>query len=349
MNFSSVVEITSVFPGTIGGCVFWGVPAGKKRSNPFKVKYTVGIRNPLVGEQWAIKGRITEYDKYNKQVIVREAKFQGLPTGDYIVKFLAKHPKFRGFDFGPKGAAKVAADIGTLELVKLLNKGDWKTISDARISESKAQRICEEWHDLKEETELVTFLTENKLDDDLSRQIIRMCKFNTVERLKRNPYALIALSNCSKNKTLKTVSAVAKAQNISSNDDRSLICCVEFALYQELHHGHTITKLDAASKSIQRCLDIIGSNITAESAIKTALAARTICIYEAKNKLYLQSISLAYIERSVEKALISLYKTPIQDSLFATQQGLSKRIEQYSQDHKAKNKWGFVPKQCAAV
>tara|TARA_R110002126_G_scaffold88837_1_gene212677 strand:- start:21793 stop:23997 length:2205 start_codon:yes stop_codon:yes gene_type:complete len=348
MTFSAVVEVTSVYPGLIGGCVFWGISQGKKRSSPFKISYKVGIRNPCVGELWEVQGQVQPYDQYNQQVVVHSANFQGLPTDNYIVKFLGVHPKFRGFSFGKQAAIKLVEDIGVDELVKLLNNGDWKAISDARITEIKAQRICEEWHDLKEEAELATFLSEYKLDAQLARQIIQLCKFDTVNRLKRNPYALVALSN-SKPKTLLTIATVAKAQEIKSDDDRALIGCVEFALYQELHVGHTITELSMATEFIQTCLTMIGSKTTAEIAIKVALAAKAICILEDEGTIYLQPISLAYIEQSVENALMSLHKTPIEDDLLLTHFQLPARIEQYSIEHERRHGWGLVTKQCEAV
>jgi exodeoxyribonuclease V alpha subunit len=338
-----MVEITNVFPGPIGGCIFWGIAEGKKRSSPFKVSKKVGIRNPAIGERWHVKGQIRPYDQYNKQVAVHSAKFQGLPTDGYIARFLGVHPKFRGFDFGPKKAKKLVKDIGVSELIKLLNSGDWKAIADV-IIDSQAQRICEGWHDLKEETELVIFLSENKLDADLARQIIRLCKFDTVERLKRNPYALVALSN-SKMQTLMTISAVAKSQGINAEDERALIGSVEFALYQELELGHTMTELAMATEAIKACLDMIGSEKHPEIAIQVALAAKAICILEEDETIYLQPISLAYIEQSVEKALTSLHKIPMQDDLFATRDLMPARIEQYSIEHKKNHGWGLVAKQ----
>ena len=349
MSFSGIVEVTSVFPGVIGGCIFWGKIEGKKRSSPFKVKNNVKtLRNPSVGEQWEIEGQIRDYDQYNKQVVVQKAKFCGLPQDDYIATFLGLHPKFRGFNFGPEKAKKLVADIGVSELIKLLNNGDWKVIADARVSENEAQRICEEWSDLKEETELVIFLSENKLDADLAKQIIRLCKFDTVNRLKRNPYALVALSN-SNPQSLMSIATVAKAQKITADDERALIGCVEFALYQELELGHTITELAMATKAIKACLDMIGSKKSAEFAIQTALAAKAVCILEENDKIFLQPISLAYIEQSVEKALISLHKTNIQENLFVTREQLPARIEQYSVEHKDIYGWGLVSKQCHAV
>jgi exodeoxyribonuclease V alpha subunit len=348
LTYSAIVEVTSVYPGLIGGCVFWGISQGKKRSSPFKVSYKVGIRNPCLGELWEVQGQVQPYDKYNKQIVVHTANFLGLPTDKYIIKFLGVHPKFRGFGFGKQAAIKLVEDIGVDELVKLLNNGDWAAISDARITESKAQRICEEWHDLKEEAELAAFLSKYKLDAQLARQIIKLCKFDTVKRLKRNPYSLVALSN-SKPKTLMTIANVAKAQEIRSDDDRALIGCVEFALYQELRVGHTITELSMATKSIQTCLTMIGSETTAEIAIEVALAAKAICILQEDRTIYLQPISLAYIEQNVENTLMSLRKIPIEDDWLLTHCQLPARIEQYSIEHERRHGWSLVAKQCEAV
>jgi exodeoxyribonuclease V alpha subunit len=348
MTFSGIVEVISVFPGPVGGCIFWAKTEGKKRSSPFKVKYKVKIlRNPAIGERWEITGQVRDYDQYNKQVVVHSAKFCGLPQDDYITQFLGVHPRFRGFDFGPKKAKKLVKDIGVSELVKLLNTGDWKAMADV-IIDSQAQRICDEWNDLKEETELVIFLSENKLNADLAKKIIRLCKFNAVERLKRNPYALVALSN-SKAQTLMTIATVAKSQGINSDDELALIGCVEFALYQEMELGHTMTELAMATESIKACLDMIGSEKPAEIAIQVALDAKAICILEEDETIYLQPISLAYIEQSVETALTSLHKTPIQDNLLVTRDQLPARIEQYSIEHKTHQGWGLVEKQCEAV
>ena len=349
MTFTGIVEVTSVFPGTRGGCIFWAKAEGKKRSSPFKVKYNIKIlRNPTIGERWEIKGQIRDYDQYNKQVVVHSAKFCGLPQDDYIAQFLGVHPKFRGFNFGPEKAKDLVEDIGVSELIKLLNNSDWKTIADAKISESQAQRICEEWSDLKEETELVIFLSKNKLDADLAKQIIRLCKFDTVKRLKRNPYALVALSN-NKPETLMTIATVAKTQKINSDDDKALVGCVEFALYKELNFGHTLTELSMSIKAIKACLNMIGSEQSAETAIQVALAAKAICILEENDTIYLQPISLAYIEQSVEKALTSLHQTPIQDNLFVTRDQLPDYIKQYNIEHKKIYGWGLVEKQCEAV
>jgi exodeoxyribonuclease V alpha subunit len=350
MKFDGIVEVTSVSPGSIGGCIFWARAEGQ-RARPFKIKYNVIVlRNPAVGEQWKIKGQERDYNKYTKQVHVHSAEFCGLPHDDYVAVFLGVHPKFRGFGFGPKLAKNLVGVVGVSKLVKLLNSGDWKTIADTetKVSESQVQRICEEWNDLKEETELVIFLSKNKLDADLAKQIIRLCKFDTVKRLKRNPYALVALSN-SDPQSLMTISKVAKTQKINSDDDRTLIGCVEFALYQELERGHTLTELAQATKSIKAYLNMIGSKKSAEIAIQVALAAKAICILEEDETIYLQPISLAYIEQSVEKALASLHKTPIPDNLLVTRDQLPDRIEQYSIEHKNNYGWGLVAKQCEAV
>lgn len=348
MIFEDIVEIKTAHVWSSGNCDFWAKTKKQERSSPFKIKYNIGTRVPQVGEMWKVKGQIKDYDKYNKQVVVSHATLQPLPSNEYVSKFLGSHPNFRGFGFGERTADNLVEDIGAEELCTLLNKGDWKAICDARISESKAKRICEEWQDLKEEAELATFLTEHKLDGELSRQIIRLCKYNTLARLKRNPYALIGLSNTSED-TLRTIDAVAKSQKIKPNDDRALIGSVEFVLYQQLQYGNTITEINSALESINSCLGMINSEQSPEIAVEVALMAKAICIYEDDTKTYLQPISLAYIEQSVEKALISLHQTPIQDCMLSTLNDLKERIQQYSIEHKNMHGWGLVDKQCEAV
>jgi exodeoxyribonuclease V alpha subunit len=348
VNFDELVEITNVYPGHLGGCIFKGLFQDIERSVGFRVKYRTVSRNPCVGEFWNVQGQWREHSDYGRQVEVNNAVISALPDDSYIVKFLSKHPKFRGFKFGESGAKKLVKDIGAPELVKLLNNGDWKIIADARITEEKSQRVCEAWLELKEETELATFLAENNLGSELAKKISRLCKFNTVKRLKSNPYSLVALSN-SQSKTLTLISSVAKNLGISAEDDRALVGCVEFALYQDIQKGHTIISLTDATATITKNLKAISSKVTAEEAILKSLEVKAVCILEDKGETYLQTISLAYIEQYVEQRLTELHNMSIPDSLLTPHSEIPERLNQYNYEHKSKYKWGLVHKQCKAV
>jgi exodeoxyribonuclease V alpha subunit len=348
VKFEQLVEVTNVYPGPIGGCVFMGVYPGIKQSISFRVNHSLIARNPDRGEFWHVKGDSPRTEKYGTVVVVRDAMISALPDDSYIVKFLAVHPRFRHFRFGKRGAEKLVEDIGAPELVKLLNNGAWKTIADARITDYQSQRLCDEWLELKDETELATFLSEHNLGSDLAKTIVRLCKYNTVERLKKNPFSLVALSN-SKQKTLKLIAAVANKLDITSDDDKALIGCVEFTLYQALQKGHTIMLLADVIDTLAIHLLTIGCSKTAEEAICIALKSKSVCVLEQNGQTYLQAISLGYIEQYVENRLTDLHRTYIPENLFLSRSELPARIEQYNQVHARNYGWALVDKQCEAV
>tara|TARA_B100001059_G_C17839269_1_gene590778 strand:+ start:6381 stop:8609 length:2229 start_codon:yes stop_codon:yes gene_type:complete len=351
MTFEQLVEVKNVYPGPFGGCVFTGVYEGIKKSIRFRVKHSLITRNPEMGEFWHVKGEAPYQDKDGIVVVVSGAIISALPDVSYLEKFLGVHPRFRGFNFGPKGAFELVHGIGAPELVKLLNKGEWRIIAEAkgRTTEIQCQRICEEWAELKEETELATFLTKHKLGSELSKKIVRLCRYNTVERLKNNPFSLIALSNSKQLKELKLIATVANELGISSNDERALIGCVEFTLYQALDRGHTITELNDVIKLLCKNLIAIGSEKIPEEAISLALKAKVVCILEQDEQTYLQPVSLAYIEQYVETKLIELSETVIPDSLLMPHCELPALIAQYNTEHKLKYDWALVDLQCKAV
>ncbi|MAD74497.1 MAG: hypothetical protein CML20_06880 [Rheinheimera sp.] len=351
MTFEQLVEVKNVYPGPFGGCVFTGVYEGIKKSIRFRVKHSLITRNPEMGEFWHVKGEAPYQDKDGIVVVVSGAIISALPDVSYLEKFLGVHPRFRGFNFGPKGAFELVHGIGAPELVKLLNKGEWRIIAEAkgRTTEIQCQRICEEWAELKEETELATFLTKHKLGSELSKKIVRLCRYNTVERLKNNPFSLIALSNSKQLKELKLIATVANELGISSNDERALIGCVEFTLYQALDRGHTITELNNVIKLLCKNLIAIGSEKIPEEAISLALKAKVVCILEQDEQTYLQPVSLAYIEQYVETKLIELSETVIPDSLLMPHCELPALIAQYNTEHKLKYDWALVDLQCKAV
>ena len=153
----------------------------------------------------------------------------------------------------------------------------------------------------------------------------------------------------SKLKTLKLIATVANKLKISSDDDRALIGCVEFTLYQGLQKGHTMTLLSQAVKKLATYLAEIGSNKSPEEAISSALKSKAICVLERNSQTYLQTISLAFIEHYVESRLTQLHETPIPDSLLIPISELPVRIEQYNTEHEMNNGWRLVEKQCQAI
>ena len=330
MSFSRVVEIKSVFPSPLGGAVFKGIPVGRFRKKSFRAPRYAVSRIPVEGEFWRIEGQILEDPKYGDVVIVTNAFLTELPSFNFVGRLLENHPAFRGFHFGKAKVKKLVDAAGQYALVEILNKGDVNALIDAGLSGPIAVRVCDAWSKLKEETEVATFLYEHNLDSTLAKKIIRLCKHDTVRRLKRNPFALIALSNASR-KNLLTIAKVAEKLGIAFDDERVLIGVVEYAMYRELDAGNTVVKASKALKLVGDALAAIKSNSDPETAVKAALAAKAVCVFTEGTENYLQTIAVAYIEQYVEARLHHLHSTQIPRSLFSFDSAsLKKRIASYN-------------------
>lgn len=331
MSFEAVVEVTSTFPSPLGGAIFKGLPVGERKAVSFRAARWVVSRIPETGEYWKIEGVIEPSREYGNVVIVKNAFLNELPASTFIGRLLKNHPAFRGFYFGKAKVDKLLTNIGDFALVGILNNDNHKALMDAGLNESLAIRVCERWAELKEETEVATFLSENKLDSALANQILRLCKYNTVARLKRNPFSLVALSK-STDKHFKTIWSVAKKLNISPDDERSIIGCVEIAFYRELERGNTIVEVDVAKDLVAKYLKIISSVISPSKALAMALEQKAICVLEQDNSTFLQLLSTAYIEQFVETALVKLSKKSLTKNLCSiNDKALVQRIKDYSE------------------
>jgi exodeoxyribonuclease V alpha subunit len=349
MTFESVVEICSTFPSPLGGAVFKGIPYGERKAKSFRAARWVVSRIPVAGEFWKVEGDIELSVKYGDVVIVKNAFLNELPASTYIGKLLKNHPAFRGFYFGKAKVDKLLSGIGDFALVDLLNKSDYKAVMDGGLSESLSIKVCDTWSELKEETEVATFLSENKLDSALANRILRLCRYDTVARLKRNPFALIALSK-STTRNFKTIWSVAKKLNISPNDERTTIGCVELAFYKELERGNTIVDIERAKFLVENTLKIVTSSVKPEKALTLALENKTICVLDQTGLTYLQLISTAFIEQYVENTLTDLNKKELVKNVFTLDdEQLKSRIKEYNDQLFLEHGYRLNAKQMQAV
>ena len=331
MSFEAVVEVKSTFPSPLGGAIFKAIPVGERKFLSFRASRWTVPRIPVPGEYWKVKGRRVGPNKHGGVVVVASAYLNEIPGYMYIAKLLKNHPAFRGFYFGPSKIDDLIEAVNDYGLVDLLNKGDYLALAKTGLNISIAQNVCNAWLSLKEETELATFLVEHKLDEGLVHKILRLCKYDAVARLKRNPYSLIALSNSTK-RHLQTIKRVAVKLGIDVNDPRAVIGCVEYALYTELDKGNTIVQLDCAIELVKDTLDTIKSNIKPKDAISMALSAKAICVMESKGERYLQTISVAYIEQYLEDTLVKINNTSLLITLINfNEKLLREELEEYNQ------------------
>ncbi|WP_299082156.1 helix-hairpin-helix domain-containing protein, partial [uncultured Paraglaciecola sp.] len=130
--------------------------------------------------------------RYMSQVTISACHLQGLPSNQFLSAYLKSSPRFRGFNLGPKTIDKLINKVGDEGvLIDLMEQNKWSHIADF-ISDVAAQRLCQEWQKSRNETETVAFLVEHDFEPKLSNKILKLCRENTMARLKDNPYNLLA-------------------------------------------------------------------------------------------------------------------------------------------------------------
>jgi exodeoxyribonuclease V alpha subunit len=351
-----------VIPGYFGGAIFSGVVVGKRKKITCIASYKNLFRTPAIGEFWKVVGMpITEGkyaknpDKYGYQLSLSESTLLHLPTTDYISAFLVKHPAFRGFYFGKKKIKKLVDYIGSDALVELLNQGKTTDLSDILHSDI-AKKLVHAWAGLKNETDTINFLREHHFDAALSRKVINLCKSNTVERLKNNPYALICFGGISKN-IWRTVEIVARKLNIDKNDERRLIGAVEHVLYERLRDGHTAIEKDNLPLEVKKILmarykltDDQDLDNNPKHAIALALRKKAVCVLNSDSKTLIQLLGPAYIESSIERRLERLLTGEIQQSLLqANEATINYQVKQYSTEFYNEFGLNFSDEQLQAI
>jgi len=344
--FEALVEIGHVYPGQLGGAIFKGIPLGERKSISFKASYKTLFNNPKPGEYWAISGLEVSSVKYGRVINVGSAFIRPIPSSKVIGRLLKTHPAFRGFYLGDFKIDALITEIGEFALVDILNRGNYLALADV-ISEPIAKKTIEAWQNLKDTTETATFLVENNFDSRLAARVMRMCRYNTVERLKSNPYSLIALSTL-KRSEFNLIDKLGEKLNIPKDHPSRCIGVCEFVLYRYLEKGHTSIHIDKLSEEIASLK--VSKLPNGIECIKAALKQKAICIYEEEKSIYIQTIGVAFIEQSVESKLKKLSETPIQTSLFGQASGiLVSTLTDYNRQHKIQHGYALTDKQQAAV
>ncbi|MDW7644813.1 MAG: AAA family ATPase [Desulfuromonadales bacterium] len=349
MRISEIVEVRNVWPSPFGGAMFKCVKAGGSRLFLCKAGYNVLARIPKESEFWKITGDMTYTQENGVVCNVISAVVTGLPSDKYVGGLLKTHDAFRGFDFGLKKIDRLLDATADSDLVDMLNSGDWQSISNTGLSEKISKRVCEEWGKLKEERDLATFLHDHQLDSSLASKVIKMCSRNPMERLKNNPFSLLALSNATI-RNLQDIAGIASRLGIDENDDRTLVGLVEFALYEALEDGSTIVEVDALRARISELSKLVGTTLPPDAAICAALKIKAVCVFTEDGKYFIQLIGVAYIEQSVEKKLSWLQKQPMQLRLKELSGGtLTEKVSAYNKRLRNSEGYSLTNQQCDAV
>lgn len=323
-RIDGVLQINSVMPGTIGGAIFSGRIQGQRRITVCKADYKTITRIPQSGECWRITGYKTKHDEYKTYITVEQCHLVSLPEAAYVKGFLLKHPDFRGFGFGAKKVEKLINSFGAFALVSALNNAKTEHIAEI-LNQELSEMIVATWIRLRNETETVTFLVENKIPMSLAKRILKICSFDTVNRIKSNPYVLVAFSDVVPN-IWQIIDTIANKVGIKKDDSKRLVGAIELVLYKRLEAGHTATDLSFLHKEFSKY-------VTADLfklALKYAFEAKTVCSINRGNEQLIQPIGAALIEQTVETKIQHLISTPYQLNL---QSNINEIIDLYSKSH----------------
>ncbi|WP_460059457.1 AAA family ATPase [Pseudomonas sp. S2_A05] len=342
-QLSNVVQVGSVKPGSFGGAIFSGRIIGENKIFTCKASYKIITRVPQPGECWQVRGAIVGHDQFRNFVLVESCHIVNLPVAAYVERLLIKHPAFRGLAFGKAKVAKLVREFGAENLAQTLTAGRTSHLAEV-INPDLAQKLVEAWGTLQNEISTIQFLMEHDFDPGLAKSILKVCQTDTVERIKRNPYSLVAFHGVHPN-LWKTVEAAAAKLGITVDDPRRLSGIVEYLLYTRLDQGHTACSLEDLKALLRQKIpapDLVDLSIT------SALNRRAVCIKRLGGVPFIQPLGAALVESQLEQRIANL--TSAQMSLLhSSPRELEKTIEGYCARMEASSGHSLTLEQKGAV
>ncbi|PKH20624.1 DNA helicase RecD [Pseudomonas sp. 43NM1] len=322
-NLSSVIQVSSVKPGSFGGAVFSGRIIGQNKIYTCKASYKIITRVPQPGECWQLKGSITGHDQFRDFVLIESCHIVNLPIAAYVERLLVKHPAFRGLSFGKAKVSKLIREFGEENLAQALTAGRVSHLAEV-INPDLAQKVVDAWMTLQNEISTIEFLMEHDFDPGLAKSILKVCQTDTVERLKRNPYSLVAFQGVHPD-MWKIIEAAASKLGIPRDDPRTLAGIVENLLYVRLYQGHTACRIEDLKAALAQKLP---SAKLVDLAVNCALERRAVCVKKLQGMTLIQPLGAALVESKLEQRVASLLSA--QGSLL---HGSSQELEQAIEDY----------------
>lgn len=342
-NLSNVIQVSSVKPGSFGGAIFSGRIIGENKIYTCKASYKIITRAPQPGECWQFKGSIVGHDQFRDFVVVESCHIVNLPVAAYVERLLIKHPAFRGLSFGKAKVSKLIRELGAENLAQTLTAGKVSHLAEV-INPDLAQKIVDAWATLQNEISTIEFLMEHHFDPGLAKSILKVCQTDTVERLKLNPYSLLAFQGLHPN-LWKTVEAAAVKLGIAAHDPRRLAGIIENLLYLRLDQGHTACPVDQLKTEL---LQKLPSPAQVDHAITCALDRRAVCVKKLQGVTLIQPLGAALVESQLEQRVGQLLSA--QGSLLhGSSRELKHAIEVYCSHAESSSGRSFTRDQKSAV
>jgi exodeoxyribonuclease V alpha subunit len=151
--------------------------------------------------------------------------------GDYLVRYLARSPKFAGI--GEAVALRLWRAHGSA-LYGILAGDDPGPLAPI-LGEQRAAELLEVWTEDLAECDVAVWLDENRFDTRLANKVIRVWGAQGAAKLRANPYVMLTFANW------RPVDDAARRVGVPIDDPRRLIGATEAALYDRLEERHTAT------------------------------------------------------------------------------------------------------------
>jgi exodeoxyribonuclease V alpha subunit len=342
-NLSSVIQVSSVKPGSFGGAVFSGRIIGQNKIYTCKASYKIITRVPQPGECWQLKGSITGHDQFRDFVLIESCHIVNLPIAAYVERLLVKHPAFRGLSFGKAKVSKLIKEFGAENLAQALTAGRVSHLAEV-INPDLAQKVVDAWMTLQNEISTIEFLMEHDFDPGLAKSILKVCQTDTVERLKRNPYSLVVFQGVHPD-MWKIIEAAASKLGIPRDDPRRLAGIVENLLYVRLDQGHTACRIEDLKAALAQKLP---SAKLVDLAINCALERRAVCVKRLQGVTLIQPLGAALVESKLEQRVASLL-TAHGSLLHGSSQELERAIDDYCSHSEQSSGYSLTRDQKGAV
>jgi len=231
VRIAATVTISTVYPGTSGGAIFFG-----RDETGAPLRFVANrdriLRAPIAGEVWSIEGERRHHPTYGDQVHVEHGSLVQ-PTGRLIIDFLLKHPAFDGLGIGKAKATRLWTKFGS-DLHIVLSQGDVERLGDV-LSVESAQKLVEAWRAVAEEASFVSFLDEHGFDIRLANRVRKIWPEEALTKLRENPYRMLAFADWEK------VDRMSRSLGVAQDDPRRQVAAVEAYLYRRLDAKHTLT------------------------------------------------------------------------------------------------------------
>lgn len=280
------IVVTTVHAGPGGGAYFHGQDVSGEWVR-VKADYDRVPRPPERGETWQVTGNFVFDERFGNQLHA-ELCVKAEPTGPLLVRYLCAHPNFRGIGVGAGKIAKLYQRFGD-ELRRMLEEDDLDSLAGV-LTTATAEKLLDRWHASSQEASVVAFLDKHKADSRLALKILKYWGKRAVEKLRENPYRLLAISSW------RTVDEFARNLGVSPDDQRRLIAAVEAWTYYRLdERGDTLTDEAGLLRGVTR-LTKLPSLKTAEGAVELALQDKAIV---GDSAFGYQPVGCAVMERTI--------------------------------------------------